>query len=112
MPIAPLFRAVGILASHLNLSADALLFLNRSKSYRRVWNSERGLMCPRSRNGEFHCPLDPTLHEWMFKDSGYTEGRCLTYWGKRLSYRKIAPAMKTFPSKAPPYAPTGKHSGR
>ena len=67
-------RAVGTLASLLNKTSDAILFLNRSKSYKNVWSSENQLMCPRSSSGQFHCPLIPTFHEWMFKDSGYTEG--------------------------------------
>jgi len=67
-------RAVGTLASLLNKTSDAILFLNRSKNYKNVWSSENQLMCPRSSSGQFHCPLIPTFHEWIFKDSGYTEG--------------------------------------
>ena len=69
-----MYRAVGVLAELLNESIDAETFYNRSKSYKNVWNEESELMCPRSKSGEFHCPLDPTFHKWMFGDSGFTEG--------------------------------------
>lgn len=62
------------MAELLNKSADAETFYNRSKHYKNVWNKERELMCPRSKSGEFHCPLDPTLNTWIVKDDGFTEG--------------------------------------
>ena len=68
------YRAVGALAELLNKSADAETFHNRSKNYKNVWNKERELMCPRSKSGEFHCPLDPTLNTWIVKYDGFTEG--------------------------------------
>ena len=68
------YRAVGVLAELLNKSADAETFHNRSKNYKNVWNKERELMCPRSKSGEFHCPIDPTLNTWIVKDDGFTEG--------------------------------------
>ena len=72
--IVILSRAVGVLAELLNKLTDAETFYNRSKNYKNVWNKERELMCPQSKSGEFHCPLDPTLNTWIVKDDGYTEG--------------------------------------
>ncbi len=66
--------AVGRVAQLLNQTDDAKLFLNRSMNYRNVWSTDKQLMCPRDKSGDFHCPLDPAFHEWMFTDSGYTEG--------------------------------------
>ncbi|KAL5496212.1 hypothetical protein EMCRGX_G012453 [Ephydatia muelleri] len=66
--------AVGTLASLLNLTEDATMFLARSKNYRNVWSPSHQLACPRSNTSAFHCPLDPYLNEWLFKQSGYTEG--------------------------------------
>ena len=68
------FRAVGVLAKLLNKSADAETFYNRSKNYKNVWNKEKELLCPRSKSGKLHCPLDPTLNTWIIKESGFTEG--------------------------------------
>ena len=62
------------MAELLNKSMDAETFLNRSKNYKNVWNKKRELMCPRSKNGNFNCPLDPTLNTWIVKDDGFTEG--------------------------------------
>ena len=70
-------RAVGVLAELLNKSADVETFYNRSKNYKNVWNKERELMCPRSKSGKFHCPLDPTLNTWIVKDDGFTEGEII-----------------------------------
>ena len=72
--VPPASRAVGTLAALLGRSSEASVFLNRSGNFRNVWSSEQQLMCQRSRSGEFHCPLDPAFHEWMFKSSGFTEG--------------------------------------
>lgn len=66
--------AVGTLATLLNLTEDAAMFIGRSKNYKNVWSSSHQLACPRSNTSAFHCPLDPYFNEWLFKQSGYTEG--------------------------------------
>ena len=66
------------MAEFLGKAGDAALFRNRSRNYQNVWNENRQLMCPRKASGVFDCPLDPSFHEWMFKSTGYTEGKWTT----------------------------------
>lgn len=66
--------AIATMASLINRSSDVAIFLNRSKNYQNVWDDDRKLMCPHDRQGQFHCPLDPSLNTWVFKQDGYTEG--------------------------------------
>ena len=66
--------AIGTVASLINRSSDVTIFFSRSKSYQNVWDNGRKLMCPRDRQGKFHCPLDPSLNTWVIRQDGYTEG--------------------------------------
>ncbi len=67
-------RVVGILATMLNLTEDAVYFMNRSENYHNIWDSQQKLMCPRSISGKLNCPVDPLLQAWLLKENGYTEG--------------------------------------
>eukprot|EP00117_Sycon_ciliatum_P027270 scpid28321/ scgid2435/ Uncharacterized glycosidase Rv0584 len=66
--------AISEFASILGLTADAELFRNHSKNYRNLWDAGRKLMCGRDGAGEFHCPLDPELNEWVLESTDFTEG--------------------------------------
>lgn len=68
--------AVGSLAFQLSRLDDANFFLSRSKrAYQNIWDAKRRLMCPRTRDGEMRCPIDPAVHWWLVDDgNAYCEG--------------------------------------
>jgi putative alpha-1,2-mannosidase len=51
------------------------MFMNRSKNYKNVWNSEYRFFCPKDSNGQWHCP---PIWTDVF-DSRYVEGDAWHY---------------------------------
>ena len=48
--------AVGNIAGALGFEVDQKMFLNRSKNYKNVWNSDEQFFCPKSTDGTWNCP--------------------------------------------------------
>eukprot|EP00456_Euglypha_rotunda_P031265 TRINITY_DN24356_c0_g1_i1.p1 TRINITY_DN24356_c0_g1~~TRINITY_DN24356_c0_g1_i1.p1 ORF type:complete len:325 (+),score=21.60 TRINITY_DN24356_c0_g1_i1:54-977(+) len=70
--------AVATVAFALNYSDDYNQFLQQSKNYRNIWDSEQQFMCPRLYNGTIECPKDEHLsYPWS---TGYTEGDAWQWW--------------------------------
>ena len=67
-------RALGVFAELLGNSSVAGVMLNRSTNYRNVWDHNKQFMCERGRDGEFSCPLDPYVNQWLLMEDGFTEG--------------------------------------
>jgi len=66
---------LGTLAGMLNHTKDMELFLNRSKNYINVWNSEYNFFCPKDKTGKWECP--PIWIDVF--DSRYVEGDAWHY---------------------------------
>mmetsp|Transcript_3980 Transcript_3980/g.13955 ORF Transcript_3980/g.13955 Transcript_3980/m.13955 type:complete len:337 (+) Transcript_3980:3-1013(+) len=56
-------------------AAEAEFFLNRSQSYRNVFDPSTGFFCPREETGAFHCPEVPVLDPAGY----YKEGNAWHY---------------------------------
>ena len=74
LPYIFLIRAISEFAKHLGKPSDMELFLSRSKNYRNLWDSRRNLMCARNTGGDFECPVDPELNDWILHSTDFTEG--------------------------------------
>jgi putative alpha-1,2-mannosidase len=73
-------HAVSIVANHLGMKKESIIFQNRSiNAYKHLWNNERQLLCPKSGIAPYtiHCPFDAAL-PYPFETT-YTEGDALQW---------------------------------
>jgi predicted alpha-1,2-mannosidase len=71
--------ALGKLAQALNKTADAQFFHDRSQGYRKLFDTQTGMLRPKKRDGTWLQPYDPELGRNFEPAPGYIEGNAWNY---------------------------------
>lgn len=71
--------AIAQLAKALGKKEDYKNFYKRSLSYRKLYDSETGLLRPKKANGDWYEPFDPNAGANFTKNVGYIEGNAWQY---------------------------------